>query len=173
MLGIAYAYYYFKKHNINFWDASDTILPYVLIAQAIGRWGNFFNQEAYGNVVTYDHLRSLHIPSFVIDGMFINGVYRQPTFLYESLWCIIAFVIIRLIIKFVKLNIGQSALLYLILYSVGRVVIESMRADSLMFFGLRTAQLVAIAMIVGGIVLFVLFRKNQQRNTLQVINGMK
>jgi len=170
MLGIAYAYYFFKKKGINFLDACDSILPYVLIAQAIGRWGNFFNQEAYGNVVTYQELRSQMIPSFVIDHMFINGAYRQPTFLYESIWCIIAFIIIRLLIKLVKLKVGQSALLYLILYSVGRFFIEGLRADSLMIGGLRTAQMVSLVMIVASIILWFIFNKNQQ-NTLQKIEG--
>jgi len=171
ILGIIYAYFYFKKHKIDFWDASDTILPYILIAQAIGRWGNFFNQEAYGNVVTHEQLRNQLIPNFIIDHMFINGQYRQPTFLYESIWCIIAFIIIRLIIKFIKLKVGHSALLYIILYSLGRVFIEGLRADSLMFFGLKTAQIVSVIAILGSVYLFVRFYKTHQENKLQLLKG--
>ena len=69
-------------------------MPGVLIAQALGRWGNFFNQEAYGSAVSLDFLQSLHLPQFIIDGMYINGTYYHPTFLYESVANVIGFFVI-------------------------------------------------------------------------------
>lgn len=73
--GIAFSLWYFKKHHIGFMVAGDSIMPGVLIAQAFGRWGNFFNQEAYGSQVTLDFLKSLHLPDFIINGMHIHGAY--------------------------------------------------------------------------------------------------
>ena len=72
----------------------DFVAPALLLAQVIGRWGNFFNQEAHGAATTLEHLQSLHIPDFIIEGMNIGGVYYEPTFLYESLWCLLGFIII-------------------------------------------------------------------------------
>jgi phosphatidylglycerol---prolipoprotein diacylglyceryl transferase len=166
--GTLYGYYYFKKRNYDFLDVADTVMPYVLIAQAFGRWGNFFNHEAYGSQVTRGYLESLHLPKFIIDNMHINGGYYHPTFLYESIYCLIAFIIIRLIIKYIPLKVGQSALLYVILYSIGRFFIEGLRMDSLMFFGLKTAQLVSIIAIIAGIIMYIMLNKTQAQNSLQV-----
>ncbi|MDR3215604.1 MAG: prolipoprotein diacylglyceryl transferase [Bacilli bacterium] len=165
--GCLYGYYYFKKRNYDFWDVADTIFPYILIAQACGRWGNFFNQEAYGGIINVLDLHKYHIPQFIIDKMFIDGVYHHPTFLYESIYCLIVFIIIRLIIKYVPLKIGQSALLYGIFYSFGRIFIEQMRMDSLMISGIKTAQLVSLIIICGCVYLFYRFDKNHQNNILQ------
>ncbi|MDF9866645.1 phosphatidylglycerol:prolipoprotein diacylglycerol transferase [Bacilli bacterium PM5-3] len=168
MAGMIYGYFYFKKRNYDFWDVADTILPYVLIAQAIGRWGNFFNQEAYGSEVSYSFLKSLMLPDFIIDKMFINGAYHHPTFLYESIFCIVSFIIIRLIIRYIKLNIGQSALLYGIFYSFGRIVIEQLRTDSLMIMNIKTAQLLSVIIIIVATILFYRFDKTKTQNKLQL-----
>ena len=166
--GLGYGYYYFKKRNYDFLDVADTILPYVLIAQAIGRWGNFFNQEAYGGEVSHQTLQSMFIPDFIIDKMFINGAFHHPTFLYESILCLISFAIIRLTIRYVPLKIGQSALLYGIFYSFGRIIVEQMRMDSLMLYDIKMAQLVSVVVIVVGFVLFFRFDKTQEPNKLQL-----
>lgn len=168
MAGIAYGYYYFKKRNYSFLDVADTILPYVLIAQAIGRWGNFINQEAYGSTVSHAFLKSLFIPDFIVDKMFVNGTYHHPTFFYESLYCIIAFLLIRLIIKKIRLKKGQSALLYVIFYSFGRIFVEQLRTDSLMIGSIKMAQLLSVIAIIIGSYLFYRFNKTQEENTLQV-----
>ena len=168
LAGLIYGYFYFKKRGYHFLDVADTILPYVLIAQAIGRWGNFFNQEAYGSVVSHSFLKSLMLPDFIVDRMFINGAYHHPTFLYESIFCLISFAIIRLVIRKVRLKIGQSALLYGIFYSFGRILVEQLRMDSLMFFGIKTAQLVSVIVIVVCVVLFYRFDKTKEQNTLQI-----
>ena len=74
------------KRNKSILKTMDILVPSLILGQAIGRWGNFFNQEAYGSVTTYEFLKSLHLPDFIINGMNIGGIYYQPTFLYESLW---------------------------------------------------------------------------------------
>lgn len=165
--GVTYGYYYFSKRGYNFLDVADTILPYVLIAQAIGRWGNFFNQEAYGGKVSYTFLESLHIPEFIINGMFINNSFHHPTFLYESILNIIALIIIRIIIHKVPLKIGQAALLYPLFYGIVRFFVESLRTDSLMVFGLRTAQVTSIIMVIGAIIGIIILNKVKDRNTFQ------
>ena len=89
--GLLFLIYYTKKHNQNLLKLLDIIVVGLIIAQAIGRWGNFFNSEAYGPITTSAHLKSLGIPEFVINGMYILGEYREPTFFYESVWCLFGF----------------------------------------------------------------------------------
>ena len=86
--------YLWKVRPLN---ALDLVAPAVALAQSIGRWGNFFNSEAHGIATSLEHLKNLHIPQFIIDGMKINGVYYTPTFFYESVCCILGFIIIYLI----------------------------------------------------------------------------
>ena len=90
---ISNAIYQTKKKNIALGKLTDMIVPSLILAQAIGRWGNFFNQEAHGAATTYEHLKSLHIPKFIIDNMKIDGIYYTPTFLYESIACLTLFII--------------------------------------------------------------------------------
>ena len=80
--GLIFIIGYCRKNKINTLLLLDIIVVGLIMAQAIGRWGNFFNQEAYGRVVDLDFLKSLHLPQFIIDGMYINKKYREPTFLY-------------------------------------------------------------------------------------------
>ena len=129
-----------------------------LIAQAIGRWGNFFNQEAHGPETTIEALESLKIiPNYVIDGMNIAGKYYQPTFYYESLWCLLGFIVLLCVRKFYEyLKVGQLTGLYLIWYGIGRFFIESLRTDSLMLENLKVAQIVSVLMIVVGLILILL-----------------
>lgn len=147
---------YCKLRNVNPIRMTDIIVPSLILAQAIGRWGNFFNSEAHGPATTLANLQSLHIPEFVINGMKINGIYYHPTFLYESLWCILGFIVILLIRKFYKyLKTGQLTCVYLMWYSVGRVFIESLRTDSLMLGQFKVAQLVSLIMFMIGLIFFI------------------
>lgn len=147
---------YCKLRKVNPFRMTDIVVPSLIIAQAIGRWGNFFNSEAHGPATTLANLKSLCIPDFIIEGMNINGVYYHPTFLYESLWCILGFVILLLVRKFYKnLKIGQLTCVYLMWYGVGRLMIESLRTDSLMLGNFKVAQLVSVGMILIGLVGFV------------------
>lgn len=147
---------YCKMKRVNPFRMTDIVVPSLIIAQAIGRWGNFFNSEAHGPVTTLANLQRLHIPKFIIDGMNINGVYYHPTFLYESLWCLLGFIVLLLVRKFYKnLKTGQLTCIYLMWYGVGRLMIESLRTDSLMLGSFKVAQLVSIGMMIIGLVLFV------------------
>ncbi len=135
---------------------TDIVVPSLIIAQAIGRWGNFFNSEAHGPITTLASLKSLFIPDFIINGMYIDGVYYHPTFLYESLWCILGFIILLLVRRFYKyLKSGQLTCVYLVWYGIGRLLIESLRTDSLMIGSFKVAQLVSLFMIVIGLVFFI------------------
>lgn len=96
---LIYSYYFFKKKDIPFLVAGDAIMPGVLIAQACGRWGNFFNHEAFGSAVSLKFLKLLHLPQFIINNMYIEGAYHHPTFLYESVGNLIVFLVIILVVK--------------------------------------------------------------------------
>ncbi len=148
---------YCKKYHTSILRILDISAPYILLAQAIGRWGNFFNREAYGIATTYEHLKSIKIvPEFIIYGMNINGVYYTPTFYYESIWCIIGFIIILAIRKFKYLRLGQQIGAYLMWYSLGRFFIESLRTDSLMIGYFKVAQIISIILFIFGLVLILL-----------------
>lgn len=147
---------YCKIRKVNPFRMTDIAVPSLIIAQAIGRWGNFFNSEAHGPVTTLANLESFHIPKFIIDGMYIEGVYYHPTFFYESLWCILGFIVLLLVRRFYKtLKTGQLTCIYLMWYGLGRLFIESLRTDSLMLGSFKVAQLVSLAMILVGFIVFV------------------
>ncbi len=155
IFGTITAILYCKRYKVRTIRMVDFIVPGMLIAQAIGRWGNFFNQEAHGSATTLEHLQSLHIPNFVINGMSIDGIYYHPTFLYESLACFIGFIIILIIRRFRFIKVSQPTAFYLIWYGVIRFFIESLRTDSLMLGGFKAAQIVSIIMIIIGIILLI------------------
>ena len=147
---------YCKKYNARAIRFIDFLVPALLLAQAIGRWGNFFNSEAHGAATTLEHLQSLHIPDFIIQGMNIGGIYYTPTFLYESLWCILGFIIILIARRLKYTKVGQPFALYLMWYGLGRFVIESMRTDSLMLGGFKIAQIISVLMIVVGLIIIMI-----------------
>lgn len=136
-----------KRKGISFWKFADIAAPSIVLGQAIGRWGNFMNQEAHGSEVTRAFLEKLNLPDFIINQMYIDGVYYHPTFLYESLWNFTGFIIL-LIIRKLPIRRGELFLSYLIWYSIGRFFIEGIRTDSLMLTEtLRIAQLMSIFLI--------------------------
>ena len=153
---------YCKKYNVRFSKMTDIIAPALIIAQAIGRWGNFFNSEAHGSATTLANLKShLIIPDFVINGMNINGIYYEPTFYYESLWCVLGFIVLIILRSRSNTKLGTLSAVYLIWYGFGRFIIESMRTDSLMAGGLKMAQIVSVIMIIVGlIIIFMNSRKS-------------
>lgn len=161
--GGIWLYFYCQRNFINPWTFLDIAAPSVLLAQGIGRWGNFMNHEAYGGTTTQGFLEGLHIPSFIIDNMYIDGAYRQPTFLYESIWSVIGFIVLIFLRKKVGLlKQGEVFLSYLIWYSFGRMFIEGMRTDSLYLVGnIRVSQLLSFVLFVGGIILLVWRRKKE------------
>ena len=160
---LAFMYFYTKKHKINIFRITDSMAPALILAQAIGRWGNFFNGEAHGGITTLANLKNGILPNFVIKGMLIDGDYYIPTFYYESWWNIIGFIIIILIRKYYKkLKTRQLTGFYFMWYSLGRFFIEGMRTDSLMLGSIRVAQLLSILLFIGGGIL-VFYRKKETR----------
>lgn len=159
---IIFVIYYSKKKEKEPLLVLDTLVPYLILGQAIGRWGNFFNGEAHGTITTLEHLQELHLPNFIIKGMYINGNYYIPTFLYESIWCLIGFMILLIIRK--KDNykhIGILLYTYFIWYGIGRFLIESLRTDSLYFLSLRISQIVSIILILIGIYGYIKIKKEK------------
>nr|WP_315293531.1 prolipoprotein diacylglyceryl transferase [Mammaliicoccus lentus] len=146
-----------RVKNLSFFQMVDIVAPGIILAQAIGRWGNFINQEAHGGPVSRSFLENIHIPEFIINQMQIDGIFYQPTFLYESIWNIIGFIILLLIRPHLK--IGETFFAYLIYYSIGRYFIEGLRTDSLMLTEyLRIAQVISIVIIIASII-FILYRR--------------
>lgn len=147
---------YCRKYKINALKMADIAVIGLILAQAIGRWGNFFNSEAHGGVVTRAFLEGLHLPKFIINGMHIGGYYYHPTFLYESIFSIIGFILLISLRKIKKLKLGNLTAIYMIWYGIVRFFIESLRTDSLMFGDLKMAQMVSIIMVVGGIIMLII-----------------
>ena len=150
-------YIFTKIRGISFWKTVDIAAPGLLIGQIIGRWGNFMNQEAYGEPVSEQFLNTTIIPDWIMDQMTINGVTHHPTFLYESMWNLVGLIIL-LLLRRVALIRGEMFLLYLTWYSFGRYFIEGLRTDSLMGGTLRTAQVVSVATIIIAVIFFVIRR---------------
>lgn len=158
IFGIGTAFIMCRRKKVNFLKFMDVIAPSIIIAQAMGRWGNFFNQEAHGGPVSEKFIQ--HFPSFIQKGMFINGTYYQPTFLYESVWNFLIFIILLIVIRKSKKR-GIIFFLYIGLYSLGRFVIEGLRTDSLMLGPIRVAQLVSAMGVIAciGFIIYV-YRAN-------------
>jgi len=135
----------------------DLTLPAVALAQSIGRWGNYFNQEAYG------------IPTDLPWAINVDGVMVHPTFLYESIWCMLLF----LLLSFIdgrRLFEGQVFLLYGILYSFERFFVESLRIDSLMIGPFRTAQVVSLVVFVTFIIAYIIRSRKASAKKNMFIN---
>jgi len=139
-----------KRQQLSAWLMSDIVMPAVILGQAIGRWGNFFNSEAFG--APTDLPWKLFIPINRRPPEFMNESYFHPTFLYESLWNVGVFaILIFTFLRFPKLRTGTITMIYAIAYSLGRFWIEGLRTDSLMVGGLRTAQMISLSAIAAGI----------------------
>ena len=157
-------YIYCKRNDLSFMEMIDICVPALLIGQVIGRWGNFFNSEAHGGIVTRSFLESLHLPEFIINGMHINGVYYHPTFLYESFFNLICFVILMLLRRNKKIKLGFITGIYFIWYGIVRFFVESLRTDSLMLGSLRMAQVISIILVIVGIILLITSKKRKKYN---------
>ncbi len=155
---LAVIIWYCRKHFISVWLMLDVAAPpTVILAQAIGRWGNFMNQEAFGQVTTLKFLQGLHLPEWIINQMNITGMYRQPTFLYESVWSLLGFVVLMTLRHNPHLfKQGEVFLTYVAWYSFGRFFVEGMRTDSLMLGGLRISQILSVILFIGAIGVFYL-----------------
>ncbi|MBP1924187.1 prolipoprotein diacylglyceryl transferase [Sedimentibacter acidaminivorans] len=149
--GVIVGVIFCKVRKINIWQILDIVAPSVVLGQAIGRWGNFINQEAYGG------------PTNLPWGIMVNGVKVHPTFLYESIINLSVFIFLMWYRKNKRKNQGEVIALYLILYSIGRFFVEGMRTDSLMFMNMRIAQLLSLGLVLLGIIIFVLLRKKSKK----------
>ncbi|WP_128896131.1 prolipoprotein diacylglyceryl transferase [Longirhabdus pacifica] len=127
---------YTRIKGYSFWKIADICAPSLLIGQIIGRWGNFVNQEAHGGPVSLDFLENtLHLPTFIVEQMQINGIYYHPTFLYESLWNVVGLILLIILRRRSFVRVGEVFASYFIWYSAGRFFIEGLRTDSLSFQG--------------------------------------
>ncbi len=158
---------YTRIRKLSFWQIADIVAPSIILGQAIGRWGNFMNQEAHGGPISQATYESFHqyLPDFIMNQMCIKGTMYHPTFLYESVWNIIGFGLLLLLRKY-PIRRGELFLSYVIWYSIGRYFIEGMRTDSLYIIEpiLRTAQFISIVLIICAIILIVFRRKKGLAN---------
>lgn len=149
--GVIAGYIFSRVKKLDFWDLADMVAPGLILAQAIGRWGNYANGEAHGG------------PTDLPWAIVVDGVKVHPTFLYESLWNLLVFGILLWVMRRQKFK-GQIFLLYGILYSIGRFFIEGMRTDSLMIGSLRTAQVLAVITVVGFSILYYYKQRRKKAN---------
>mgnify|MGYP001254030332 CR=1 FL=1 len=143
-------------------DMLDIAAPSLIIAQAIGRWGNFVNQEAHGGLITNTSWQ--WFPA----GVQIDGSWYQATFFYESMWNVLVFIALMAVRKRVKVRGGVFAL-YVALYGFGRFWIESLRTDSLMMSDIRVSQALSALLFVGGIAYLIIM--GTRKMTLRSYNG--
>lgn len=152
--GVLAALLFARFHKISFWQLADIVAPALILGQAIGRWGNFFNSEAFGSPT--DLPWKLYIPPQNRPLSFVNFEYFHPTFLYESLWNLGVFALLIALFFWGlrhrgQLRVGTLFLVYLAAYSSGRTWIEALRTDSLMLGPLKMAQVISLVAICGAI----------------------
>ena len=152
--GIGATLIFARLKKISFWQLADFVAPSLILGQAIGRWGNFFNSEAFGRPT--DLPWKLFIPSNQRPPGLANVAYYHPTFLYESLWNLGVFTLLMVLFVYglqgkLRLKLGTLFLVYWAAYSAGRFWIEGLRMDSLMLGPLRIAQVISLAGIVVGV----------------------
>ncbi|RYD06674.1 hypothetical protein N752_03095 [Desulforamulus aquiferis] len=151
---VIFGYFYCRVRGLYFWQIADIVAPSFPLGQAIGRWGNFFNQEAYG------------YPTNLPWAMYIDGAYRHPTFLYESLWNFLVFAVLMFRRKKEVFH-GHLFAIYLALYSVGRFFIEGLRTDSLMIGPLRAAQVVSVLLFALAVAGYIYLSKRHQNKLIR------
>ncbi len=147
ILGFITAYLVAKHDRENFLDILDVLAPVIALGQSIGRWGNFFNEEAHGT--------DTDLPWAQI----IDGTGYHPTFLYESIWCFLLFVFLIWFSDKRRTFKGQIICLYFMLYSFERFFVEGLRTDSLMIGPLRQAQVISIVIMICSAVAIKILRK--------------
>lgn len=146
--GLLTIYIFSKFKKINFMTLLDTASPGVILAQGIGRWGNFANSEAHGG------------PTNLPWGIYVDGIKVHPTFLYESILDLGIFVFLYFILSKRQKFTGHLTAFYLILYGLGRFFIEGMRTDSLYFGPFRISQIVSLIFILSGLIIYTKRKRN-------------
>jgi phosphatidylglycerol:prolipoprotein diacylglycerol transferase len=152
--GVIAALIFARLQKVSFWQLADIVAPSLILGQAIGRWGNFFNSEAFGKPTNLPW--RLFIPPSRRPLEYLEFDYFHPTFLYESMWDLAVFLLLMALFFWglkqgEKFKVGTIAFVYLIAYSAGRIWIEALRTDSLMLGPIRMAQVVSIVAIALGI----------------------
>lgn len=140
-----------KYRKISFLALADLVFPTVALAQAIGRWGNFFNSEAHGG------------PTDLPWAIYADGQYVHPTFLYESLWCLALFLFLMWMENRRSFP-GQLACLYGMLYSLERGLVEQLRTDSLMIGTFKQAQVLSLCVFLFCLAAYVILKKKNKNN---------
>jgi phosphatidylglycerol---prolipoprotein diacylglyceryl transferase len=155
--GTVAALLFARLNRVSFWSLADVVAPSLALGQAIGRWGNFFNSEAFGDPTSLPW--KLYIPPQQRPPQYWNQAYFHPTFLYESLWNLaVAALLLWWFRHQPAPKRGAVFCLYAVAYSLGRVWIEGLRTDSLMLGPLKIAQLVSlVAIALGGFGLWWLY----------------
>ena len=140
-------------HKISFWRVADCLVPGVILAQGIGRWGNFVNQEAYGNLVTDPKLQWFPYAVYIDD----QGAWYQATFFYESMSCLLIFAILFTFAwLYRKKPSGLVFCGYIMLYGIERFFVEGLRSDSLYVGNIRVSQALSLVLVIVGISLVLL-----------------
>ncbi|WP_028783715.1 prolipoprotein diacylglyceryl transferase [Thalassobacillus devorans] len=164
---------YARVKKVSVWMLLDIAAPSIILGQAIGRWGNFMNQEAHGGPVSESFYNNFmqYLPDFITNQMCIGGTMYHPTFLYESTWNILGFVLLLVLRRYNPLR-GEVFLSYVIWYSVGRFFIEGLRTDSLYLVGdIRTAQAISIVLVIASVAAIIYRRKTNMAD--KHYNGKK
>jgi prolipoprotein diacylglyceryl transferase len=155
LFGLVGAWIGARVAGVRFWSFVDAVAPGVLLAQAIGRWGNYFNQELFGTPTTLPWGLEIDQTNPAYPAGLPAGVLFHPTFLYESIWSLIGVVLLINLDKRFELRWGKMFALYIAFYSVGRIWTESLRLDpSEVILGLRTNIWSALAGILAAIVIW-------------------
>lgn len=161
IIGLCALYYFSKKYKMSFFKLIDVFLCGTALGQSIGRWGNFFNSEAFGSPTNLPW--KLFIPISHRTAQYMDFQYFHPTFLYESILDILIFIVLLVFFKKFSKYPGTLACMYLILYSLARIFVEHFRVDSVLnIYGIPVAQLVSILLIIFASIalLFLINRKN-------------
>ncbi len=167
--GFLTVFIYSKVKKLNGLLLLDTVMPSLILGQAIGRWGNFFNREVFGEY--YNGFLSMQLPIAAVRAKDISETIRanipeganyinvHPTFLYESLWNLMVFAVLLLYRKYKKFD-GELGLLYLAGYGLGRFIIEGIRTDTLFIPGttIPVSQVLALVMLAGAVIIDVVVR---------------
>ncbi len=163
--GLLTIFYYSRKYSLSFLKITSIIVPGLALAQAIGRWGNYFNQELFGKPTSLPW--GIPIETFRLPADYLSFKYFHPTFLYESMGSLLIFLILiylnYLVIKFGKIKLEIITFVYLILYSILRFFTEFIRIDKTPeLLGLRLPQLVSILIVIVSVFfLYKLYKKDR------------
>ena len=143
-----------RKYKLKFLSLADLLAPSLILGQAIGRWGNYFNQEVFGRPTGLPW--GIPIKTIARPSEFLSSQYFHPTFLYESIWNFLIFLILIFVLIKISPKPGRIFSLYLILYSFGRFFLEFLRIDSQpVLFNLRLAQIVSLLVFIFGFYLLI------------------